>query len=109
MNTLCDYYGYMERLENKRFLVQGSLIELGKLGVLIHPVKIIKLKLEEKRLDQLEKDISKMTEELNSSKPGYNSSILQDALDFYMIRNPIDENGISFPKRVKKYNKNRNL
>lgn len=103
MNVTYDYNTYIENLENRRLFVQDSLISLGKIGSLIHPIKVVKLRLEKRKLDKIDADITKISGEFDSLKSEYNSFIeLQDVLGFYMERNPIDENGISLVKRVKK-------
>lgn len=113
-----ERYEYIERLSDRRIEVQSLLIDLGKLGVLLHPFKVIKLKKEAKRLDRIDYDVSKMSFEfhnllsqngLNSSDVSdfvidnnlHNISILEDAMRNYMENNPIGEEGVFLKRRVK--------
>lgn len=113
-----ERYEYLERLSDRRIEVQSLLIDLGKIGALLHPFKVIKLKKEAKRLDVIDCDISKMSFEFHnllSKNVFYSSgvsdfvidknlhkiSILEDTMRNYMENNPIGEEKVFIKRRVK--------
>ena len=107
MRIECDYFDYIDSLKNRRIVVQGLLIKLGKLGILTHPVQTIKLRLEERKINRIDNDIKNMTDDLNSLKPGYSNSILEDAMEFYIKSHPITKKGISLVKKPRVMGKTR--
>ena len=97
-----EYFEYIEKLANRRIEVQSLILELGKLGALTHPVKLIRLKKENERIDEIDSHITKMTHELNNLRRGQNKVnhlVLEKRLGRYMEENPISEKGVSLRKK----------
>lgn len=97
-----EYFEYIERLADRRLEVNSSILELGKLGALMHPIKIVKLTKEKKRIEEIDEVITKMTYDLNNLRRGnkkVDHLVLEKRLGRYMEENPISEKGVSLRKK----------
>lgn len=68
MRIESEVYNYIEKLSDRIVDIQYTLISLGKIGILFHPFRIIKLKREFEKLEKIDTDVSNMSNQLRTLK-----------------------------------------